>query len=203
MPKTLNPEDITAFRDRLCDVAERLFAEKGPDAVTVRELAAELGVSPMTPYRYFADKDAMLAAVRARAFDRFAVVMETAAASRPPGVEEDAEAANPYVDFALGHPAAYRMMFDVNQPTFTEHPDLLRAMDRARATMSHGARYAASQGLLKTEDIDLVAHALWSALHGPIMLELAGLLQGGMTARRLIDITLPALRQGLINAPEL
>ncbi len=78
MPKTLNPEEIAAFRDRLCDIAERLFAERGADAVTVRELATELGVSPMTPYRYFADKDAMLAAVRARAFDRFAAVMEAA-----------------------------------------------------------------------------------------------------------------------------
>ena len=46
--------------------AERLFAEHGVEAVTMRQLAAALGVSPMTPYRYFKDKDAILAAVRAR-----------------------------------------------------------------------------------------------------------------------------------------
>ena len=49
-----------------------LFAAKGAEGVTMRELASALGVSPMTPYRYFHDKDDMLAAVRARAFDRFA-----------------------------------------------------------------------------------------------------------------------------------
>jgi AcrR family transcriptional regulator len=193
LPKTLNPEDITAFRDRLCDVAERLFAERGPDAVTVRELAAELGVSPMTPYRYFTDKDAMLAAVRARAFDRFAAAMEEADATFHP---LDDDTINPYVDFALAHPAGYRMMFDVNQPTFIRYPDLLRAMDRARATMSHGARQVAD---LKPEDINLVAHTFWAAMHGPIMLELAGLLTGGMTARRLIEVALPALRRGLVD----
>ena len=44
----------------------------------MRQLAAELGVSPMTPYRYFEDKDAILAAVRTRAFDRFAEALELA-----------------------------------------------------------------------------------------------------------------------------
>ncbi|HEY3889596.1 MAG TPA: helix-turn-helix domain-containing protein, partial [Caulobacteraceae bacterium] len=66
MPKILTDNDLARFRDRLCDVAERLFAEHGAEAVTIRQMAAELGVSAMTPYRYFKDKDAILAAVRAR-----------------------------------------------------------------------------------------------------------------------------------------
>ena len=57
MPRVLSESDVADFRERLCDVAEKLFAEKGPDAVTMRQLASELGVSPMTPYRYFADKE--------------------------------------------------------------------------------------------------------------------------------------------------
>ena len=49
----------------------------------MRQLAAELGVSPMTPYRYFADKDAILAAVRARAFNRHAEALEAACGGAP------------------------------------------------------------------------------------------------------------------------
>ena len=64
---------------RLCAVAERLFAERGPQGVTMRELARELGVSAMTPYRYFKDKESILAAVRANAFDDFAAALEQAA----------------------------------------------------------------------------------------------------------------------------
>ena len=45
----------------------------------MRQLAAELGVSPMTPYRYFEDKDAILAAVRATAFNRLAEALEAPA----------------------------------------------------------------------------------------------------------------------------
>src|SRR5271154_1319260 len=78
MPKILSTTHIEAFRERLCDVAEGLFASHGPDGVTMRELAAALGVSQMTSYRYFKDKDAILAAVRTRAFNRFAAAMESA-----------------------------------------------------------------------------------------------------------------------------
>src|SRR5277367_1532334 len=124
MPKTLSPADIESFRARLCDVAEKQFALHGPDGVTMRELADALGVSSMTPYRYFKDKDSILAAVRTRAFNRFAAAME-AVASR-----NKSESGNAYLDFALANPAAYRLMFDVSQPTFANYPDLVAAMDR-------------------------------------------------------------------------
>src|SRR5271163_4617485 len=119
MPRTLSPADVEAFRTRLCDVAEKLFAAHGPDGVTIRQLADALGVSQMTPYRYFKDKDAILAAVRTRAFNRFAAAMETAERKsakvrrKPSGSAAKKSAlgagsANAYVEFALRKPAAYR-----------------------------------------------------------------------------------------------
>ncbi|QJX03351.1 TetR/AcrR family transcriptional regulator [Alcanivorax sp. IO_7] len=44
----------------------------------MRQIAAEMGVSPMTPYRYFRDKDEILALVRAAAFNQFAENLERA-----------------------------------------------------------------------------------------------------------------------------
>ncbi len=82
MPRNLSPAEIKGFRQRLCAVAEGLFAERGLHAVTIRELARELGVSAMTPYRYFQDKEEILAAVRAAAFERFAAALERAAATK-------------------------------------------------------------------------------------------------------------------------
>src|SRR3954464_8662218 len=80
MPRVLSESDVADFRERLCAAAERLFAEKGPDAVTMRQLAAQLGVSPMTPYRYFQDKEDILAAVGPNGFTKFAEALETARA---------------------------------------------------------------------------------------------------------------------------
>src|SRR5262250_3772801 len=78
MPKNLSAAEVDAFRARLCAVAQHQFAASGRDGVSMRQLADALGCSPMTPYRYFRNKDAILAAVRTAAFDRFADALEAA-----------------------------------------------------------------------------------------------------------------------------
>lgn len=50
-------------RDDVLDVAARLLDEQGAEAVTMRRLAAELGVSPMALYRHVGDRDELLLAL--------------------------------------------------------------------------------------------------------------------------------------------
>lgn len=197
MPRTLSPADIEAFRERLCDVAEQLFISHGPEGVTMRQLAKALGVSSMTPYRYFADKDAILAAVRRRAFVRFTEAMEAAMADEgmknlPPGA--------PYLAFARANPSAYKMMFDVYQPNYRAYPELVQAAERAKSTMANALRRRQGPAIAAVEgagggggDTEKVAHMFWSALHGAVMLELAGLLRPPLDARQLVEPTLKAL----------
>ena len=173
MPRILTDDDVAGFRDRLCDVAERLFAEQGPQAVSMRQLAAELGVSPMTPYRYFKDKDDILAAVRASGFDRFAEALETAHASTTDPNARGAAVGDAYVRFALDHPAAYRLMFDLEQPTELDHPDLARASSRARGLLTQFVDSMIQAGLI-AGDPQTIALVFWASLHGLIVLRLAG-----------------------------
>src|ERR1700679_2861409 len=116
VPRVLTDEAVGEFRERLLDAAEHLFAQQGLESVTMRLLAAELGVSPMTPYRYFADKDAILAAVRTRAFNRHAAALEAAFDEAQDPFQRAAAVGRAYLDFALGYPEAYKLMFDVKQP---------------------------------------------------------------------------------------
>ena len=195
MPKVLSAADIESFRDRVCDIAEVKFAALGTDGVTLRDIASAMGVSPMTPYRYFKDKDAILAAVRARAFSRFAQAMEAAetAASRKKGAAFTGAA---YIDWALKNPAAYRLMFDTQQPTAEDYPDLITAMARAKETMTSYWRRMKADGRFKGE-VDLAGHMMWSAMHGAVMLEMAGLLQKPMDARKLAARAMLALARDL------
>src|SRR5215469_14157629 len=127
MPRVLSETDVADFRERLCEAAERLFAEKGPDAVTMRQLAADLGVSPMTPYRYFQDKDDILAAVRANGFNRFADALEAARAKASGARAKGAAVGEAYINFAFEHPHTYKLMFELDQPHEGEYPDLVEA----------------------------------------------------------------------------
>lgn len=176
MPRVLTKADVADFRERLCEAATRLFAVKGREGFTMRELASELGVSAMTPYRYFKDKDEILAAVRARAFNRFADALEAAFQNASAPAEKSAAVFQAYVGFAFGEPAAYRLMFDLSQPDESDYPELLDANTRARATMTAYVRELVKAGIL-AGDPELIGHVFWSALHGAVVLKLAGKLK--------------------------
>jgi AcrR family transcriptional regulator len=191
---------VEAFRARLCDVAEHQFAEHGPDAVTIRQLAAEMGVSAMTPYRYFADKDAILAAVRARAFDRHAQALEDARAASPDPIARANAIGAAYVRFALDNPEAYKLMFDIRQPNAGDYPDLVRAAERSKATMTAHLRDLAAAGLFHG-DAEKVGHLYWAALHGPIMLQLSGMLDAPLDAPTLIAGLTDALNRAHFARP--
>ena len=196
MPRVLSSEDVEAFRRRLCEAAERLFAERGIDAVTMRELAQALGVSPMTPYRYFKDKDAILAAVRAAAFTRFAARLEAALAQPGDPLRRSRAAGEAYIEFALAEPQAYRLMFDLNQPTEDDYPELSAAIARARRTMTAHVEAMIEAGLLEG-DAELIGHLFWSVLHGMLMLRLAGKLSPTIDPARLRALALTTLARGL------
>ncbi|RAK60438.1 TetR family transcriptional regulator [Phenylobacterium hankyongense] len=197
MPRVLSDSDVADFRERLCEAAERLFAEKGPDAVTMRQLASELGVSPMTPYRYFKDKDDILAAVRANGFDRFAESLETARASATGGRAKGAAVGEAYIDFAFEHPHTYKLMFDLNQPHEKDYPELVRAGLRARETMSAWVKDLAAEGVMTGDPVQIGA-MFWAAAHGAIVLELAGKLPHG-AARSLHHMINTTLARGLAS----
>jgi AcrR family transcriptional regulator len=196
LPRVLTEEAVGEFRERLVDAAERLFAVHGLDAVTMRQLAAELGVSPMTPYRYFADKDAILAAVRTRAFNRHAEALETAFDAGLDPFQRAAAVGAAYLDFALTHPEAYKLMFDVKQPSADAYPELVTAGERSRATMTAHVKLMIDSGVL-AGDPDLIGHMFWSALHGAIQLQLAGMLSPPFEAEPLSREIMLTLWRGL------
>ena len=195
MPRVLSESDVADFRERLCDVAERLFAEKGPDAVTMRQLAAELGVSPMTPYRYFTDKEDILAAVRTNGFNRFADALERAYAAGHGVRAKGAAVGEAYITFAFEHPQAYKAMFDLNQPHEENYPDLVEAAHRARATQTAYVKDLIAEGIL-SGDPEEIGRMFWAAAHGAVGLELAGKLPAG-AARGLHRHMNGALAKGL------
>jgi AcrR family transcriptional regulator len=173
LPRVLTTADLADFREKLIAAATRIFADKGREGFTMRELASELGVSAMTPYRYFKDKDEILAAVRANAFNRFADELEGAFATQGDAGARSQAVGEAYIRFAFSEPSSYRLMFDMTQPEEATYPDLARAAARARQTMTDYVRALVTEGYLVGDPV-LIGHVFWAALHGAVVLELAG-----------------------------
>ena len=174
MPRNLSSAEVDAFRARLCAVAQKRFAKQGVDGVSMRQLADALGCSPMTPYRYFRNKEEILAAVRAAAFDRFASALEEAARKTRGDLRAGGQAmGEAYIRFALGSPDAYRLMFDLSQPHPDRYPELVRASARARHMMSAALEALVKAGIF-VGDPQLLGYVFWATMHGLVVLHLAG-----------------------------
>jgi len=162
MPRILTQAHIDQFRNRLCDVAATLYFEMGHSDFNMRDLASRVSVSAMTPYRYFGDKEGILAAVRVRGLGRLADQLTEAAQRGPVAVMQS------YIDFAMEEAAYYRLIFDLSQPLAPlsemnrqQYP-LLAAMTRAIAAERSNS------------DAEKLARHLWFCLHGAICLVVAG-----------------------------
>jgi AcrR family transcriptional regulator len=147
--------------------ATALLDRHGPAGVTLRGAARAAGVSQAAPYRHFASKEALLAAVAEAAFRGLSEACETAvrdAGARDPASRLDA-VATAYVRFALRHPARYRLMW-APAPRGRDHP-ALQAAARGSGTALAGALAAcARDGDAVREHPPESLLVLWSLLHG-------------------------------------
>ena len=134
----------------------RLVAERGADAVSLRELARAAGVSHAAPAHHFTDRRGLFTALAA---DGFRLLAESLAAARPRFVD----AAAAYVRFALEHPGHYAVMFDTSR--LDRHdPDLVAASAAAGAELSAGVHTLTDpQAQADPESARLAA---WSLVHG-------------------------------------
>ena len=151
----------------LVETARTLVEETGPANLTLRAVAARVGVSPAAPYRHFANLEALLAAVAAEGFDELADVVESADRSDPLAALH--AVLTEYARFALRSPQLYRLMFGSIGPGRPEHAELVAAQDRLEAVAAQALRLAAAAGAIADQDLDDVLLALRSLMHGVVM----------------------------------
>jgi AcrR family transcriptional regulator len=196
MRPVLTDHEVAEFRAAVCRVAQGLFARHGVEGVTMRQIATELHCSPTTAYRYFRNREEILAAVRAAAFNRFCEVIEQATRSSPDPRKSARNVGQAFLGFALEHPDAYRMMFDITQSDVTGSAELAEALARARRSMAAYLQPLIDKGILRGET-QALGQMLWACAHGLVMLRLAGILADDTELRMLHDKTMSALVRGI------
>ncbi|AIG74761.1 Hypothetical protein AJAP_09310 [Amycolatopsis japonica] len=154
------------LRASLLTTAMRML-EAG-EQFSLRAVAREAGVSATAPYRHFADRDALESALAAQGLRD---LKEDLAQGRelPASVEDLAELAVAYVDFALRRPALFRLMFG-NACDTGSNERVQAAADiheLLRLAMTH----------VFSEPSDALASAGWALAHGLAYLFLDGKLQ--------------------------
>lgn len=166
----------TALRGKVLNAARSLFARRGYDAVTMREIARKIGYTATALYYHFPDKESLLLELCETDFGALSEALRRLGRVGDP-VERLRRTSRAYVDFGLGHPEHYRLMFMTAHP---QPPPCALRIERgnpdqdAYAFLRQAVRDALAAGRFRrgVKDADLVAQALWAAVHGVVALHL-------------------------------
>lgn len=138
------------LRAAVLSAAWKMVEKEGVEGLSVREAARRAGVSHNAPYRHFASREVLVAALVAEGFEQLKMAMENRA-GRALG--------EAYVGFALAHPQRFRLMFSSG-----------RVDEELKARFSNAF---AQLGI----DSAAAGAAAWSLVHGLALLVLEGHLE--------------------------
>ena len=180
------------LKEALVRAALELIAEKGPAGFTFADAARWAGVSSAAPYRHFRDREALLADVAQRGFERFETALSRAwNDGRPDPYRAFENVGRAYLAFARSEPAYYSAMFEAGVPLDAD-PGLREAAERAfevlrRASEALSARLAPE----KRPPALMMSLHIWALSHG-----IASLFARGDGGRR----SLPMAPEELLEA---
>lgn len=169
------------LRTTLLEAAAASIERDGVEALSLRQLARDAGVSHAAPSRHFRDKQALLDALAEDGFIRMAAALDSAIAPQATSSAEvrarfDALARG-YVTFALAQPTLVGLMFGLKHAP-DARAELIEAGHASMAVALRVVVDAQDKGVIAGGDPQHIALVAFSTFHGIATLASGGLLDG-------------------------
>lgn len=184
---TLSDQELDETRRHYAAAALTLYRDGGVRAVTMRSVADRLSVSHTLVYRYFSNKNGLLAAARGLCFDALRHALMEAVTARNGTAEDNLVALiQAAVGWILDNPADYQLMYMLDNDPAAATPDLdlarLRLFETCVVVIS---TYLAEAG--RDDDPAMLCSLGWAGIHGVVMLDQAGHLTGSASVAVLMQ----------------
>lgn len=159
------------MRERIRQEAFELFKQGGFDAVSIRAVAARIGIVPSGIYHYYKNRNELVQAIWYEPARDATVRMLSMAARTTDPITRIEKALRIYIQLAFEHPEIYREAFMFVRPK-SEHPPPRQPMDRLdfHNVLKTSIEQAQADGRIRTGDASLMAQILWAGLHGALAL---------------------------------
>lgn len=171
MVMTARPFHHGNLRAALLDHAEHALRDHGIDALSLRELARQAGVTHSAPRKHFADRQALLDALAVRGFQRLSAMADAVIDGEGDYEEIFREYGVRYVEFATSDAALMELMFaaKLDDPT----PELTRAAEQLFATFGRLVDRGCRDGYFADADVPRLKLLYVATLQGTASLLMA------------------------------
>jgi AcrR family transcriptional regulator len=165
------------LRAELLTRAWEVVDADGADALSLRQLARDIGVSHGASARHFRDKQALLDALAIEGFRRLNTALVDAAASTAPLEQRFRDAGSAYIGFAVAHPAILGTMYSAKH-----HPEasaeLLELSHLGMRALVDLVEQGQESGRILPGSAEQQALVAFAAVHGVATLATDDLLNG-------------------------
>lgn len=163
------------MRESIVSAAAEILEETGnEDAVSLRAIARQIGITAPAIYAHFPDREAILEAVVSDAFTDLHTVLSTATSGQTNPVARLRAACSAYFDFADEMPGRYQLLFGRRRMMTAGIPKAESVIDMiggdAFATLIIGIEDCVAASRSTSTDPVRDATTLWVGLHGYAML---------------------------------
>ena len=161
------------LRSSLVAEGRKMFEEMGPTELSMRKLAARLGVSEAAPSKHFSGKEELLAAIASDGFRELAAQREALSRKRLPPLEKARQMMLSYVRFACTHEGLFDLMIGPRVLPQFRSGELAETTEKSYAYFSNSIfALGVAHGWSK-DSLEYLAHAAWGMEHGIAALILA------------------------------
>jgi AcrR family transcriptional regulator len=165
---------VETARQRVLTVATAQLSRGGPEALNLRDIAERAGCSTMMIYTLFGGKGPLLESIYREGFERFGAALAACGSHTDPAVRLR-ELARGYRAFGLANKSLYAAMFSRPIGSAQLRGKAARRGTTSFATLLEAVRYAREHGAIDLQlNVDTVADALWTLVHGHVSLEVSG-----------------------------
>jgi len=185
---------MSQTKARILNAASDRYLEQGLKGLSMRQIAAEVGISAAAIYRHFENKQALTFALVGQAYESFSAALRASTSAKPsskrsarPSEKEELlharqnlqRLASAYVGFVIDQPQSYQLLFSSThhlgsgENAFALPPHLQVAGREALWILVQAVEKAIEVGVIRKIDALEAARILWAQLHGVAALYLA------------------------------
>ena len=159
------------LKNALQAAAAELLAQRGAEAVSLREISQAAGVSHAAAYRHYADKQALLADLAEAGFRELtAINLQVTAATRGGPLEQLKACGRAYVEFGVRQPHLLQLMFGGVITDWESHATLVEASGQLADTLAGIVISGQASGDIRAGDVADLTLSAWSLVHGLALL---------------------------------